>query len=222
MNMTQAILERMQEVELEITPEFQKPEEPEGQLSYTVVDELLQAMGWINEGSKSVLSDHPKKTVSMTRWHYPDMPGTYIAALRNLFAGKPGPNVYEMHSWRADWGVQKIAPHLKDVEDTAKFLTASYGLATLGAMGVEDKPGRKMAELDQEMEAIGWKVVASSGTGVLVYERSGVKETIEVTPDKDDNIVSAEVILVRGTSAIAPPSVEAIVARAKAIESWAS
>ena len=219
MNLTRAILEGIHEVERRVTPEFQKPDEPKGQLSYTVVDELLQSMGWINEGSKSVISDHPQKTVSMTKWHYPDMSGTYIAVLRDLFAGQPDPNVGEVHLWRADWGVQEVAPYLDSIEEVASQLVKAYAPTGVG----EDKPGRKMAELDREMEAVGWKVVASSGTGVLVYARPGVKETIEVTPDKDDNIVSAEVRLRDdSTSVIAPPSVEAIVARAKALESWAS
>lgn len=223
MNMTRAILEGIHEVELQITPEFQKVEEPAGQLSYTVVDELLQSMGWVNEGSKSVLSDHPKTTVSMTKWHRPDMPGVYIAALRDLFAGEPGPSIYEVFSWRADWGKQLIGPHLKDVEDTAKFLAASHGIAKLGAMG-QGELGEfsEMTRLEKVMEVVGWQVVASSGTGVLVYEHEGVPETIEVTTEEGD-VVSAEVVFPDGkTDAIDPPTVENIVARAKAVKSWTS
>lgn len=136
MNLARRILEGIHEVELEVTPEFRKPE---GKLSVYHMHDLLKSLGWEQEVTDAAVTTEGGDIMVQRTWTHPDMSGVWIVALRhtdktrNVTAADP--NVAEVYSWGADWGKQEIVPNLKDVEDTAKFLAASHGLVELGTMG---------------------------------------------------------------------------------------
>ena len=200
MNLTRRILERIHEVELEITPEFQK--EPEG-IDAEVLNKAFEANGWklvsahskTHEGIVTNSYEHPLLAGATIRFSY-NTEDNYVWGQMLVDAG-PGSE--------PDWW--PATP--KEVEG----LTKSW--LEVG----EEYPSIEGAI--HALKSVGWVVVATSSESPteknVVFQHEGVGEAIIVRADKRGAVTDVRVLMPDGSSMVFTPTVEEILKKAKTL-----
>lgn len=204
MNMTRAILERVAEVELEITPEFQK--EPEG----TGVDAMVMHNAFSASGWNLVKAQHSEQMKTTTNsYEHPGIPG---AAMRFTYRTGTGKVVGQM---LVTYGAGS-EPELFDPDpDMVKKLTDDW-LGIEAKVDGEDKaPEMKIVTIIHMLVDLNWittsdtVVFAGAGRKARVFQHPKVFKKIRVVYEpKTGAIVVAMVLDVDDSIVVSimPPS----------------
>lgn len=212
MDMARAILERVAEVELQITPEFQKPTSG-GKYELMSLEAALKKNGW-QEGKGDLVAPD----VKISTWTHLDLPGVTIEVTYDWKR-----NVLHSDTISVEKGGGPATTHPATPEMvgglTDEWKTeVGLGRAEKQPHVTVDQTQMPEVQVELMLEQFGWIVAMTKevqGQGETTYVHPKVEEAIRVRAEENGDLVSAVVVQPDGSWDAFEPNVGLVYQKAQ-------